>query len=207
MTGAGLPSIVSIRVVGLPGSLREGSYTRQAVRLALEGAREAGAETELLDLREMELPFAKDPRGETDDGERLRATVRRANGLVLGTPEYHGGYSGVLKNALDLMGFDELEGKMIGLVAVSGGATAGISAMNTLRDVSRAVHAWVVPKQAGVPAAHRQFDDEGRLRDDGLAKRLRGVGQQVAQFAALHSARDCQQFLAAWERAPENPGG
>jgi FMN reductase len=50
--------------------------------------------------------------------------------------------AGVLKNALDLMGFEEFEGKVVGLVAVSGGAMGGLSALNGLRDISRALHAW-----------------------------------------------------------------
>ena len=54
---------------------------------------------------------------------KLREEVRAAEGIILGTPEYHGGFSGVLKNALDLMGFDEFEGKMMGLVGVSGRKT------------------------------------------------------------------------------------
>ncbi len=45
--------------------------------------------------------------------------VAGAQGIILGTPEYHGSFSGVLKNALDLMGFDEFEGKMIGLWSAS----------------------------------------------------------------------------------------
>jgi len=52
----------------------------------------------------------------------LREEVKQAHGIILGTPEYLGSYSGVLKNALDLMGFEEFEGKMLGLLGVSGGA-------------------------------------------------------------------------------------
>jgi len=64
--------------------------------------------------------------------------VKRAQGILLATPEYHGGYSGVLKNALDLMGFDEFEGKMIGLVGVSGGNMGAFGALSSLRSVGRA---------------------------------------------------------------------
>lgn len=197
-----------VRIGGICGSLRDGSYTRLAVQLALEGARETGAEIELIDLRSYELIFcAGDENGEEPaDVERLRATVRSCNGLILGTPEYHGSFSGVLKNALDLMGFDEMSGKMIGLVGVSGGAMGGLNALNGLRTVGRALHAWVVPEQATIPKARQLFDAEGHLADGVLEQRLREVGRQVARFAFLHGSEQAQEFLRLWEGAPPNPG-
>src|SRR5260370_39996462 len=106
----------SIRIAGISGSLRAGSYTRKASECALQGAAESGAETQLIDLRDYTLVFrdGKDEAAYPDDVFRLRSEVKQADGVVLGTPEYHGSFSGVLKNALDLMGFDEFEGKMIG---------------------------------------------------------------------------------------------
>ena len=101
-----------IRVAGISGSLRAGSYTRSAVERALEGAADSGAETRLIDLHDYNLVFraGKDDTGYPADVFRLREEVKEAAGLILGTPEYHGSFSGVLKNALDLMGFDEFEG-------------------------------------------------------------------------------------------------
>ncbi len=199
-----------VHVVGLPGSLSDTSYTRMTVRLALEGAEDAGATTDLIDLRELELPFCdgSDDEDYPEDVFALRERVGRADGIILGTPEYHGGYSGVLKNALDLMGFDEFEGKMLGLVAVSGGSMGGLAPMNALRDVGRALHAWVVPSQAGIPRAWEVFEEEGRLGDDRIADRVRQVGQEVVRFARLHGAEDAlSEFVARWEGAQPNPGG
>jgi NAD(P)H-dependent FMN reductase len=117
-----------IRVTGICGSLRPRSYTRMSLAVALEGAREIGAVTSLLDLRDYDLPLM-DARKEVEtyppDVTRLRLAVREAQGIILGTPEYHGGFSGVLKNALDLMGFEEFEGKMLGLIGVSAGRMGG----------------------------------------------------------------------------------
>jgi FMN reductase len=195
-------------VVGIVGSVSLESRTRRVVRLALDGAEQMGARVALIDLRDYDLPFAGDEEAEeTADVQSLRQSVRLASGVVLGTPEYHGGYSGVLKNALDLMGFDEFEGKMIGLVGVSGGALGATNALNDLRAVGRALHAWVVPEQAGVPHAHRAFDEDGRIMDQRVAERVREVGRQVARFASLHSAARWDEFLREWESAPKNPGG
>jgi NAD(P)H-dependent FMN reductase len=198
------------RIVGISGSLRPGSYTTLAVALALRGAEELKCETKLIDLRDYQLTFCD---GKDDESQfpkdifRLREEVKEAEGIILGTPEYHGGYSGVLKNALDLMGFEEFEGKMLGLVGVSGGAMGAFGAMNSLREVGRALHAWVIPEQASIPQAWQEFDDSGNLKNPELDKRVREVGRQVARFAYLHGSCQANQFLQEWEKSLENPGG
>jgi len=199
-----------VRVVGICGSLREGSYTRLALGVALSGAEEAGAETMLVDLRDYELILCD---GKVDESKypqdvfRLRRDVQQAHGIILGTPEYHGSVSGVLKNALDLMGFEEFEGKMLGLVGVSGGALGGAEALNSLRNVGRALHAWVVPQQASIAQAWSAFDATGKMTDSALEQRVKTVGTQVARFAWLHAPDRAEEFLRLWEEAPVNPGG
>ncbi len=103
------PPAAAVRIIGLVGSLRAGSYTRAAVEIVLAGARQAGAEAELIDLGKLKLPFRSgDPADQlADDVVRLRREVQAAQGAVLGTPEYHGSFSGVLKNALDLTDLDD----------------------------------------------------------------------------------------------------
>lgn len=200
----------TVRVVGLVGSLRPGSYTRLSVNLALEGAAELGAATRLIDLRDYALPFcdgSKDESHYPPDVTRLRRDLREATGLILGTPEYHGGYSGVLKNALDLMGFAEFEGKTLGLLGVSGGRMGAAHALAGLRTASRSLRAWVLPTEVSIPQVSQQFDAHGLMKDADLAQRIRDLGRQVARFAFLHSSQQAMAFLRAWEEAPVNPGG
>lgn len=197
-------------VVGISGSLRAGSYTTMAVAAALRGAEEAGATTKLIDLRDYKLALRTGTPDDTSYPEALgalRELVKSAAGIILGTPEYHGSFSGVLKNALDLMGFDEFEGKMIGLVGVSGGQMGAFDALNSLRNVGRALHAWVVPEQTSIPEAWRVFHPDGSLRNARLDERLKTVGRQVARFAYLHAREQDLAFVKAWEQAPPNPGG
>jgi FMN reductase len=198
------------KVVGISGSIRPGSYTTLALAIALKGAEELKCETKLIDLRNYQLAFcdgANDDSHLPDDVFRLREEVKQAQGIILGTPEYHGGYSGVLKNALDLMGFEEFEGKMLGLIGVSGGAIGAFGALNSLREVGRALHAWVVPEQTAIPQVWKEFDDAGNLKDPKLEKRVKQVGRQVARFAYLHSSCQANEFLQNWEKSLENPGG
>ncbi len=198
-----------VRVVAICGSLRKGSYTRQALSIALEGAAREGAETQLLELRDYELVFF----GMVDEDEypadvfRLREDMKNAQGIILGSPEYHGGLSGVLKNALDLMTFDELEGKVIGLIGVSGGSMGALNALNSLRTIGRNLHAWVLPQQVSIPEAHKYFDENGRINNPEIRERLLEVGKMVAQFAKLLELHKDEEFIKMWEGLPFNPGG
>lgn len=204
------PANTGVRIVGLCGSLRPRSYTRMAVEVALRGAREVGADTQMLDLRAYDLGFFDGKQSESANRPgvfRLRQDLRDAQGVVLGTPEYHGSFSGVLKNALDFMGFDEFEGKMIGLVGVSAGRMGGIDALTSLRTIGRALHAWVVPEQVAVPEVWKAFDETGNPREPEMEQRLMEVGRQVARFSYLHSSEHVREFLRLWEEAQPNPGG
>ena len=197
-----------IKIIGICGSLRNNSKTSAALQFALAAAEQAGAEVQLVDLRDYELVFC-DGRNQDeypDDVKRLREAVKNAQGVILGTPEYHGSYSGVLKNALDLMGFEEFEGKMIGLIAISAGALGGNDAFNSLRNVGRSLHAWVVPDQVSIPYVDAVISQSGEINDANVTQRLEHLGRQVARFSFLHSSSKAKAFIKAWEEAPQNPG-
>jgi hypothetical protein len=83
------------KIVGISGSVRPESYTTRAVALALKGTEELGCQTKLIDLREYQLVFCdgKDDESHFPEGVfRLREEVKHAKGVILGTPEYHGGW-------------------------------------------------------------------------------------------------------------------
>lgn len=176
-------------VVGIVGSLRDGSYTRVAVRRALDGAAEAGGTTELLDLREYDLPvFDADDR-EAGDAPALTRTIRDADSILLGTPVYHGSYSAPLKNALDYCGFDEFENKTVGLLAVAGGGFP-ITALEHLRSVCRALNCWVIPHQAAVPRASGAVEN-GAITDEAIGERVARLGEEAVQYANIEPDPPC----------------
>lgn len=199
-----------IKVIAISGSLREKGQTNQALKIALEGAAELGADTNLIRLNDYNLPFCagKDHEMEITEGViRLREEVKAVHGVLIGTPEYHGSFSGVLKNALDFMSFDQFSGKLVGLIGVAGGSLGAINALNSLRTIGRSLHAWVVPEQASIPNSSQAFDNAGKPVDAKIELRLKSVGRQVARFAYLHLSEETNEFLKAWENAPANPGG
>ncbi|MEP0755554.1 NAD(P)H-dependent oxidoreductase [Trichocoleus sp. Lan] len=162
-----------VKIVGIGGSLRAESQSQLALNLAALRMRSLGAEVEVLDLRLMNLPFCNGEKEFPDfpDVAKMRKAVADADGLILATPEYHGSVSGVLKNALDLMSFDQLSDKVAGLISVLGGQSNS-NALNDLRVIMRWVHAWVIPEQIAIGQAWKAFDANGNLLDDKLSERF-----------------------------------
>lgn len=169
-----------VKIVGIGGSLRADSYSQIALRLAAQRVEALGAEVEILDLREMQLPFCNGEQEYPDypDVQKLQHAVSRADGLILATPEYHGSISGVLKNALDLMSFEQLSGKVTGLISVLGGQPNS-NALNDLRIIMRWVHGWVIPEQIAIGQAWKAFSPEGKLLDQKLAQRFDQFAQSL----------------------------
>lgn len=174
-------------VVALCGSLRSGSYTRIALRHVLDAAEAVGGTTDLVDLHALELPVFDADFRDAGAAETLRQRVGEADVIVLGTPVYHGSYSSPLKTALDYSGFDEFEGKTVGLLAISGGASSYPAALAHLRIVVQSLHAWVLPHQVGIGAASDVFDETGEFRDEhaDLAKRTTTLGRHAVEYAHI----------------------
>jgi FMN reductase len=162
-----------VKIVGISGSLRPDSSSYQALVQAAQRVQVLGAEVEILDLRKMNLPFCNggDDYPDYPDVEKLRQAVKQADGLILATPEYHGSISGVMKNALDLMSFEHLSGKVAGLISVLGGQSNS-NALNDLRIILRWVHGWVIPEQIAVGQSWKAFGAEGKLLDEKLSQRF-----------------------------------
>lgn len=181
--------IGEIKIVAIGGSLREGSYTYQALEHVTSLLAGLGCRIRLLDLRLMQLPFCngdnQDPRPDYPAVAELRRSVREAHALILATPEYHGGVSGVLKNALDLLSTEHLEGKVAGLISVLGGE-ANSNALNDLSRILRSCHAWVVPHHVAVGRAGKVFA-AGRIED----VRVRIRFEELARDLVRSTVRLC----------------
>jgi FMN reductase len=178
-----------LRIVALAGSLARTSTSLAAARLALEGAAEAGATIELLDVRALDLSMydPEDP-APTEAVLDFVDAVDRADGLILASPMYHGTISGAFKNALDwleLLSKAEpayLTDKPVGLIATAGGVQ-GLQAVNTMEYVVRALRGWTVPLTVPVSRAWQVFGPDGQANDPAVRKQLRTLGREVVRMA------------------------
>jgi FMN reductase len=194
-----------LTIVGLGGSLRVASRSRAALEVALNGAANAGAETILLDLRELDLPMFS-PDDEPDPPAvvgRLIEACYGADAMLWSSPMYNGTLSGSFKNAVDwlhLLGTRDppfLHDTVVGLISAAGG-TQGLQVINTMEFATRALRAWAVPYVVPVPSAPQVFDDGGRVLNETVELQLRTLGAEVVRVAdrfasepALHREVEC----------------
>ncbi|MDJ0726365.1 MAG: NADPH-dependent FMN reductase [Prochloraceae cyanobacterium] len=169
-----------VKIVGLGGSLRTKSYSALALKLAAMRVEALGAEVEILELRDLKLPFCdgSDEYPEYPDVARMQEKIKAADGLILASPEYHGSLSGSLKNALDLMSFEHLSGKVCGAISVLGGQNNS-NALNDLRIITRWVHGWMIPEQIAIAQAWQAFDADGKILDEKLSERFDKFAQSL----------------------------
>jgi FMN reductase len=183
-------------IVGLGGTTRPGSTTERALRIALAAAAARGAETILLGAADLELPaYAPESPTRTPAALRLVAALRRADGVVLASPGYHGGVSGLVKNALDyaedLRADSEpyFEGRSVGCIATAAGWQATATTLVALRSITHALRGWPTPLGVCINTAGPVFDGEGACRDDAITQNLRTLADQTFDFAALTRRR------------------
>ncbi|MBQ1540812.1 FMN reductase [Caulobacter sp. CCUG 60055] len=177
-------------IVGLGGTLRPDSSTEKAVAVALRAAAEAGAETLLLGGADLDLPlYAPHSAGRTAAAARLVAELRRADGVILATPGYHGAMSGLMKNAIDYvedMSGDlrpYLEGRAVGCIVTAAGWQATATTLVGLRGVVHALRGWPTPLGVTINTAEPVFDEAGSCQDGRVSQQLDLLARQVVEFA------------------------
>ncbi|QFZ16270.1 NADPH-dependent FMN reductase [Saccharothrix syringae] len=181
---------MTVTVVGIGGSLRPSSQSERALRIALEGAAEAGAKTVEVSGPDLVLPFY-DPSvpDRPDNARRLVEALRAADGVVLVSPGYHGTVSGLVKNALDYVedlredGRPYLDGRAVGCVATALGWQASVTTLTALRSIVHALRGWPTPLGAAVNSREVDFDAEGGCSVLSVAEQLHTIGRQVTEFA------------------------
>ncbi|WP_326566968.1 NADPH-dependent FMN reductase [Amycolatopsis rhabdoformis] len=180
-----------LHVVGLGGTVRPGSSSEQALRVALRHAEELGATTHAFAGASLaQLPMYA-PGG--DGGPVARELVehlRRADGVIIASPGYHGSMSGLVKNALDYVedmredALSYLADRAVGLVVAAHGWQAGVTTLDALRSVVHALRGWVTPYGAVVNSLETQFAD-GACDQPRVVQQLHLVADEVVRFGGL----------------------
>lgn len=183
------------RILAFAGSLRAGSFNKMLVRIAAEHARAAGAEVNVIDLRDLPLPiFDEDletAQGLPDNAKKLKALMRESDGFLISSPEYNSSVTAALKNAIDWASRAETDdepplvcfrGKTAGLVSASPGQLGGLRGLVHLRAILGNIGVLVLPDQVAIPSAHEAFDEAGQLKDARKAKQVANVARGLAEL-------------------------
>jgi FMN reductase len=181
-----------VRVLGIGGSTRHDSSSERALRIAAAAAEDAGATVELITGQELVLPiYDPDSPVRTSAAAAFVDALRRADGLLISSPGYHGTVSGMIKNALDYvedLRHDDrpyLTGMPVGCIAVAHGWQASVSTLHTLRTCAHALRGWPSSLGAALNAATPLFDRAtGACVDPSSQFQLETVGRQIVEFAA-----------------------
>jgi FMN reductase len=182
-------------VLGLGGTMRSGSITERVLEISLCAASAAGAETVIISGPELALPLydAQEP-ARSAAAVRLLDQLRRADGVIIASPAYHGSVSGLVKNALDYAEDlrDEprpyLDGMAVGLIACAAGWQAATQTLLALRSIAHALRAWPTPLGAAINTSSELLDASGRCMDEALQLKLETVGRQVFDFCRMRRA-------------------
>jgi FMN reductase len=183
-------------IVAIGGTLRPNSSTERAMRVALSAAARAGARTHLISGAALEMPmYQPDNTARTSNALTLVRELAAADGLILGSPGYHGSISGLVKNALDyaedLRGDVRpyLSGRAVGCIATAGGWPGAVNTLGALREIVHALRGWPTPLGAAINTSEGVFDEAGRCLVPRIGETLEHIAAEVLEFARQRAAR------------------
>jgi FMN reductase len=177
-------------IVGLGGALRPNSSTEKALRLVLAEAERLGATTHVITGEALNLPlYAPDLPHRSEAAQAMVQALARADGIIIGSPGYHGSISGVVKNALDYA--EDLRAdprpyfsqRAVGCIATAGGWPGAVNTLGALRDIVHALRGWPTPLGAAINTADGIFDAAGNCTNARTAAMLATIAQEVLHFA------------------------
>ncbi|MCV2886003.1 NAD(P)H-dependent oxidoreductase [Aestuariibacter sp. AA17] len=180
-----------IKIVAFAGSGRRDSVNKKVVKVAAEGAREAGAEVTIVNLEDYDMPiFTEDleaEKGMHEGGQRFKELLMESDGFLIASPEYNSAYSALFKNAIDWasrkVGDEKplaaYKGKVAAIMAASPGALGGMRVLVPLRMLMENLGTMVLPTQKSVPKAFEKFDENGNITDEKLDAALKNLGREL----------------------------
>jgi NAD(P)H-dependent FMN reductase len=164
------------------------------VRNAVKGARDAGAEVTLIDLKDFPLPlFDQDleaEHGMPDNGMKLKKFFIDHDGLLIAAPEYNSSVTAVLKNAIDWVSrpaageppLVAFRGKVATLMSASPGTLGGLRGLVHVRSILGNIGVIVLPDQIALAKAHEAFEPDGSLSDLKQQAGIEALGKTLASF-------------------------
>jgi NAD(P)H-dependent FMN reductase len=176
---------MTIKLLGIAGSMRSNSYSFKALEHALKIAKNNyNAEINLFDLRKNRLPIYEPNLNhdliKTTEKESLQmanALVKWADAIILTSPDYHGSMSGVLKNFLDYF-WKEFSGKTFGYICAS--HEKGLTVMEQMRTAVRQCYGWSMPY--GISTSSDDFDNEGNITNKKTLLRIEMLSRDLVYY-------------------------
>lgn len=182
------------KILCFAGSLRKDSLNKKLVKVAMAAAKEAGAETTYIDLKDYPMPIydgdIEAESGIPENALKLKKLMKEHQAFLIASPEYNSSVSGALKNLIDWTSRPEqgekslacFTGKVAGIMACSPGAMGGLRGLVTLRSILNNINVLVVPEQQAVSKAGDAFAEDGNLKDEKTQNAVANIGKRVAHL-------------------------
>ena len=182
------------KIIAFAGSTRTESYNKKILKTAIFGAREAGAEVTVIDLRDYPLPIYDGDlevrEGIPSNGKKLKELFNTHHALLLALPEYNSSISGVFKNTIDWISRQEKNevplqcfiGKVAGLISASPGSLGGLRGLVHARAMLENINVLVMPEQICVPKAADAFDEYGILKNEKTKISIEKLGADLVDL-------------------------
>jgi FMN reductase len=183
-------------ILAVGGTLRPNSTTERAMLHVLDAAQSLGARVKLISGPLLQLPLYQPENSERSEGARyLVAELALADGIIIGSPGYHGSISGLVKNALDYA--EDLRtdvrpyfsGRAVGCIATAGGWPGAVNTLGALRDIVHALRGWPTPLGAAINSAESAFDVDGTCVAPKVRQSLELMAAEVMGFARAIAPR------------------
>ncbi|KER67606.1 FMN reductase [Burkholderia cepacia] len=188
---------MSVKILAINGSSRRDSLNQKLLRIAANGAAQVGAEVTFAHLADFGLPLydgdLETDQGIPDGARNLQNLLAGHQGLLVATPEYNGGYTALLKNAIDWIsrpradgssGVALFAGKAAALISASPGQMGGLRSQTGMRAVLDKLGMVVVPQSFALGSAHEAFDGDDQLNDRQAARLVGEVGASLFRTAS-----------------------
>ncbi len=184
------------KILAFAGSTRTDSYNKKLIRVAAEGAKKAGAEVALIDLRDYPLPLydgdLEVKEGLPENAKKLKQLFIAHGGFLIASPEYNSSISGVLKNTIDWVSrplpeekdLACFEKKVAGIMSASPGGLGGLRGLVTLRSILGNIRVLVIPNQLAVSRAHEAFQPDGAFKDTKQQVFVERISKEVADLVS-----------------------
>ena len=177
--------LMTIKLLGIAGSMRSNSYSFKALEHALKIAKNNyNAEINLFDLRKNRLPIYEPnlnhdqiQMAEKESLQMAKTLVKWADAIILTSPDYHGSMSGVLKNFLDYF-WKEFSGKTFGYICAS--HEKGLTVMEQMRTAVRQCYGWSMPY--GISTSSDDFDDAGNITNKKTLLRIEMLSRDLVYY-------------------------
>jgi NAD(P)H-dependent FMN reductase len=178
-----------MNIIIISGSIRTGRKSHQVAEVLKDRFVKSGYKhTEVLDLAIYDLPVLEEKYGDHAEMPtglaEIQQKIDQADAMIFVSPEYHGSYSGALKNAVDYF-WKEFMRKPIGVVAVAFGRFGGINASTAMQQLVLSLGAYPMPYKLLVPTVQNAFDESGIIKDEMLSK---SFDKFVSEFSWLSEA-------------------